>query len=447
MFKRVLIANRAEVGARVARTARGMGVQTVAVVSEADRELSWLDGVDEVVQIGGPRPAESYLDQSAILEVARHTACSAVHPGWGFLSENAVFAERCAAAGISFIGPSPAHLRLMGDKVSARRALAALGVPVAPGSLEPVRDAREAREVGSRVGYPILLKAVAGGGGRGMRLVNDPGELDSVFGIASAEAASSFGDGRIYLERRLSRARHVEVQVVGDRYGGVVHLGERECSIQRRYQKVVEEGPSPALDAPAREALLRAATAVVRRLGYRGAGTLEFLVDEDGNAWFMEMNPRLQVEHGVSELLTGVDLVAWQLQVAANGALPLAQHQIERRGHAIEVRLNAEDPTMEFRPSPGKIVGLDLPVGEGIRVDTHLSRGDRVPPYYDSLVAKILTHGADRAQALRRMEGALAQVRVDGPVTNLGLLRQITQWPEFRTGDYHTGTLESLGVR
>lgn len=447
MFKRILIANRGEVAARVARTAARMGIQTVAVVSEVDRELSWLDQLSDVVQIGGARATESYLDQGALLEVARHTRCSAVHPGWGFLSENAIFAERCAAAGLSFVGPSPAHLRQMGDKVLARATLAKLGLPIMPGSPGPLRDAAEAESIAERVGFPVLLKAVAGGGGRGMRTVHDRGELDSVFALAVAEASSAFGDGRMYLERRMDHARHVEVQVLGDRYGHVIHLGDRECSLQRRYQKVVEEGPSPALSPEAAARLRQTAAAAAAALGYQGAGTLEFLVDAEGQAWFMEWNPRLQVEHGVTELLTGVDLVEWQLRVAANEPLSLRQDDMSVRGHALEVRINAEDPDADFRPSPGRLTEAAWPRGPGVRVDTHLSRGDRIAPNYDSLMAKVMVHTASRAESLAAMRAALDATQISGPTHNRAFLADLLTWPEFVSGNYHTGTLENRGGR
>lgn len=442
MFRRVLLANRGEVAARVARTARRMGVGVVAVVSDADAELSWLELADEVIRLGPPRPGGSYLNQDAILEVARHTGCSAVHPGWGFLAENAEFAARCASVGLTFVGPTPAQLRTLGDKALARALMAEHGLPGISGSEGALPDLRAARSEARRVGYPVLLKAVAGGGGRGMRSVEVEDELAIVFEQAAAEARAAFGDGRLFLERRLRGARHVEVQVAGDRYGAAVHLGERDCSLQRRYQKIVEESPTPALDEPGRRDLLRRVAEAVAAVGYRGVGTLEFLVDAAGDAWFMEMNPRLQVEHGVTEERYGVDLVEWQLRIAANEPLPRTQGGLVPRGHAVEVRLNAEDPERGFLPSPGRIGHLDLPTGEGIRVDTHLRPGDRVPPDYDSLLAKVIATGATRDEALDRLAVALRSVRVDGVTSNLSLLERILAWEPFREGRVHTTSLE-----
>jgi len=442
MFRRVLIANRGEVAARVASTCRRMGIETVAVASVADREQAWLQGVDHVVGLGGARPAESYLDGAALVEVGRHTGCSAVHPGWGFLSENATFAARCEAAGLTFVGPGPQHMRRMGDKAVARATMAELGMPIIPGSKEPVDTLERAREVADEVGYPVLLKAVSGGGGRGMRGVDDPAELPDAFAAATAEALSSFGDGRLYLERRIVGGRHVEVQVIADHYGNAVHLGERECSLQRRHQKVVEEAPSPGLSPSERARVLPLVADVVARAGYRNAGTVEMLLDADGKLWFMEMNTRLQVEHPVTEEVMGLDLVEWQLRVAAREPLPASQDDIRPSGHAIECRLNAEDPSDGFRPSPGEVSTLSLPEGDGIRVDTHLHSGDRIPPFYDSMVAKLIVSGSSRKQAIERLRAALDQVVIDGVKTNLDLHRRIVRWDAFVSGRYDTTSLE-----
>ncbi|MFM2161632.1 MAG: hypothetical protein RLZZ383_1144 [Pseudomonadota bacterium] len=443
MFRRLLIANRGEVAARVARTARRMGIEVVCVVSTADREQAWLREVDHVVPIGPARASGSYLDQDALLEVARHTRCSAVHPGWGFLSENETFAVRCAAAGLTFVGPSPTHLRQMGDKAVARKTMSALGLPPIPGSPGPLQAAQEAAAIGEAYGYPLLLKAVAGGGGRGMRGVDAPEALDEAFAAASAEALASFGDGRVYVEKRIQRGRHVEIQVLGDGYGNVVVLGERECSLQRRHQKVVEEGPAPGLSSEERARVLPAVAKALSAARYANAGTVEMLVDEQGRAWFMEMNTRLQVEHGVTELLTGLDLVELQLRVAAGERQPLRQEDVRVEGHAIEVRINAEDPAQGFRPAPGLVRGLRLPSGEGVRVDTHLSAGDRIPPNYDSMIAKVLVHAVDRPAALARMKAALADTSVEGPTTNLDLLGRILRWGPFVSGQYDTTSLEA----
>jgi acetyl-CoA carboxylase biotin carboxylase subunit len=442
MFRRVLIANRGEVAARVARTCRRLGIGTVAVASAADRGQAWLDEVDEVVGLGGARPAASYLDATALIEAGLRSGATAVHPGWGFLSENGAFAAQCEAAGLTFVGPSPEHMRRMGDKAEARATMSALGMPIIPGSKEPVDTLERAREVADEVGYPVLLKAVSGGGGKGMRAVDHPDDLADAFEAATAEAVASFGDGRLYLERRIVGGRHVEVQVICDHYGNALHLGERECSLQRRHQKVVEEAPSPGLSPAERDRVLPLVADVVARAGYRNAGTVEMLLDADGNLWFMEMNTRLQVEHPVTEQVVGVDLVEWQLRVAAREPLPRSQKEIRPTGHAIECRLNAEDPDDGFKPSPGTVSRLHFPQGEGIRVDTHLTSGDAIPPYYDSMVAKLIVSGADRAQAIERMRDALDQVVIEGVRTNLALHRRIARWEPFTSGQYDTKSLE-----
>ncbi|MBX2801171.1 MAG: ATP-grasp domain-containing protein [Myxococcales bacterium] len=443
MFRRILIANRGEVAARVLRTCTRLGVEVVAVASDADREASWLADATEVVSIGASRAQRSYLDSSALIEAALHHRCSAVHPGWGFLSENEAFATQCAAAGLTFVGPDPVHLRLMGDKAAARSTMARLGLPVIPGTRRPLGSLQEARAAAEEVGFPILLKAVSGGGGRGMRRVDDPSELEAAFSEAQAEATASFGDGRLYLERRIVGGRHVEVQVVGDRFGNAVHLGERECSLQRRHQKVLEEAPSPALSAAQRQQTLPLVAEVVARSGYRNAGTVEMLLDADDNLWFMEMNTRLQVEHPVSEATTGIDLVEWQLRIAANEPLPCTQEEIAHTGHALECRINAEDPDNGFRPSPGILGVFELPEADGVRVDTHLRAGDRIPPDYDSMIAKVIVHAADRASAIEAMGKALQRIRIEGVTTNVALHQRILQWDAFRSGIYDTTSLES----
>jgi acetyl-CoA carboxylase biotin carboxylase subunit len=443
MFRRILIANRGEVAARVARTCHRLGVEVVAVASAADLDAAWLREVDVVVPIGGARAADSYLSADALIAAGLRERCAAVHPGWGFLAENAHFASRCEAAGLTFIGPRAKHIRAFGDKALARETMAALGMPIIPGTRTPLESLQEARTAAEEVGYPVLLKAVAGGGGRGMRAVDDPADLDAAFAEAAAEATSSFGDGRLYLERRIVGGRHVEVQIIADRFGTALHLGERECSLQRRHQKVLEEAPSPGLPASERERILPLVAGVVGRSGYRNAGTVEMLLDADGKAWFMEMNTRLQVEHPVTEEITGVDLVELQLKVAANEPLPLTQADITPRGHAFECRLNAEDPDNGFQPSPGTVHTLELPTGEGIRVDTHLRAGDRIPPQYDSMIAKLIVSGPTRDEALARLSAALDQVRIEGVTTNLGLHRRIVRWDAFRTGQYDTKSLET----
>jgi len=443
MFRRILIANRGEVAARVARTCKELGIQAVAVASPSDRRQAWLADVHEVVVLGGNRASESYLDANALVEVGLRTGCSAVHPGWGFLSENAAFATMCASAGITFVGPSPEHLRSFGDKAVARSTMAALGMPIIPGSKEPVDTLEEAKRVADEVGYPVLLKAVSGGGGRGMRGVDAPDGLALAFAEATAEAVGAFGDGRLYLERRIVGGRHIEVQVIGDGRGHALHLGERECSLQRRHQKVLEEAPSPGLSLAERERVLPLVAGVVGKAGYANAGTVEMLLDASGHLYFMEMNTRLQVEHPVSEEVNSIDLVAWQLAVAAGEALPRAQSEIRPTGHAIEMRLNAEDPAQGFRPSPGLVSGLSFPEGEGIRIDTHLQEGDRIPPHYDSMVAKLIVHAADRTQAIERARAALAATRIEGVRHNLALHAAILTWEPFVTGRYDTTSLET----
>jgi acetyl-CoA carboxylase biotin carboxylase subunit len=436
------MANRGEVAARVTRTCKRLGVEVVAVVSDADADASWLRDAHAVVRLGPAPASKSYLLEDALLEAALRHGCAAVHPGWGFLSENARFCARVQAAGLVFVGPDPRPIRLMGDKSLARDTMAALGMPVIPGTKEPLADVEAAKRAADAVGYPVLLKAVAGGGGRGMRKVDHPDELAAAFRDATAEATSAFGDGRMYLERRIVRGRHVEVQVLADRYGTCWAVGERECSLQRRHQKVVEEAPSPGLSPSERARILPIVAEAVARAGYVNAGTIEMLLDQDGKLWFMEMNTRLQVEHPVTEQITGLDLVEWQLRIAAGESLPPAPPAT--CGHAIELRINAEDPDDGFRPCPGRVSGLSFPTGEGIRVDTHLSAGDAIPPNYDSMIAKLICTGADRAQALDRARAAADAVVVDGVKTNLGLHRRILRWEAFTSGRYDTTSLEAF---
>ncbi len=441
MFRRILIANRGEVAARVARTCKRMGIRSVAVASAADRDAQWLADADDVVVLGPAQASASYLDVGAILTAATRTGATAIHPGWGFLSENEAFAVRCEAAGLAFVGPYPTHLRQMGDKSVARATMSALGMPIIPGSKEPCATVDDARRVAEEVGYPILLKAVAGGGGKGMRRVDDPSELAEAFQSATSEATSAFGDGRMYLERRIVGGRHVEIQILGDGKGNAVHFGERECSLQRRHQKVLEESPSPGLSTAERERILPLVQGVVAKARYRSAGTVEMLLDADGKMWFMEMNTRLQVEHPVTEVrYPGLDLVEWMFRVAAGEPLP--EMPAGPSGHSIEVRINAEDPDNGFRPSPGRVTRLDFPEGEGIRVDTHLRAGDRIPPNYDSMVAKLIVHGPDRATALERLAAALDRTVVEGVTTNIGLHKRIVRWSDFVSGAYDTTSLE-----
>jgi len=438
MFRRLLVANRGEVAARILRTARRLGIETVAVCSRADRDLSYLRLADEVVEIGGTR---AYLDMDALIEAAESTRCSAIHPGWGFLAENPTFAARCEAARITFVGPRPRSMRQMADKAQARATMTALGLAPVPGTgVLPSPEA--ARAATQQMGPPVLLKALSGGGGRGMRRVFSVDEAAAAFSEASAEATSAFGDGRMYMEKLIVRGRHIEFQVLGDGQGDVRVLGARECSVQRRHQKLIEETPAPGLSAELLADTTARVHAVCSALRYRGAGTVEMLMDADsGELWFMEMNTRLQVEHTVTEEVTGVDLVEWQLRVAANQGLS-GLPEVTSTGHAIECRINAEEVAAGFRPTPGTIVKLEMPDGEGVRVDTHLGEGDRISPHYDSMFAKLITHGADRTQARARMTAALDALVVEGVPTTAALHRTIIDHPDFASGQYDTRFLE-----
>jgi len=442
VFRTVLVANRGEIARRVFRGCRALGLSTVAVYSEADRDAPHVRDADHAVLLG-PAPArESYLSAERILNAARASGADAVHPGYGFLSENWRFAEACARAGVTFIGPSPDAIRAMGDKPEARRRMAAAGVPIVPGSPEPVADALAAERAAGEIGYPVILKAAAGGGGIGMAKVTTPGELASALATATRRAQSAFGSAEVYVERYLEAPRHVEVQVFGDAQGTVVHLHERECSIQRRHQKLVEESPAPNLDPDTKRGLTDAALAGARAIGYVNAGTLEFLVDARGGFYFLEMNTRLQVEHPVTEEVTGLDLVVAQLRVAAGEPLPFSQEKIEQRGAAIEARVYAEDPAKNFLPSPGTITRLALPAGEGIRVESGVAEGSVVSVHYDPLLFKLIARGADRAQAVERLARALDACTVEGVRTTLPLLRTIAAHPEFRRGRVHTQMVE-----
>jgi 3-methylcrotonyl-CoA carboxylase alpha subunit len=440
---RLLIANRGEIACRIIRSCRRLGVHTIAVHSDADRGAMHVRLADEARAIG-PAPArESYLNMRAILTAAQDARADAIHPGYGFLSENAAFAEACAAAGITFVGPTAAAMRAMGLKHEAKALVAAAGVPVVPGYMgedqSPSRLAAEA----ARVGYPLLVKAVAGGGGKGMRVVRTPDELDEALRGARGEAESAFGDGRLMLERFLERPRHVEVQVFGDSAGGCVHLFERECSVQRRYQKIIEESPSPFIDGPTRAAMTAAAVRAAQAVGYVNAGTIEFIVDADGSFYFMEMNTRLQVEHPVTEAVTGLDLVEWQLRIAAGDPLPLAQQDIRQQGHAIEARIYSEDPRRGFLPSVGRIGRFAHPqAGPGWRIDAGIADGDEITVYYDPMVAKVIAAGPDRASALARLRRNLDRTAVFGVANNLSLLRAIAAHPAFAAGDVDTGFVD-----
>ncbi len=441
MFRTVLVANRGEIARRIVRGCRTLGLATVAVYSEADLDAPHVKDADRAVLLG-PAPArESYLDAERLLRAARESGADAVHPGYGFLSENWRFAAACAEARLTFIGPSPEAIRAMGDKPQARRRMGAAGVPIVPGSAEPVDDAEAAARIAAEIGYPVILKAAAGGGGIGMAKVADETALAAALATATRRAQSAFGNGQVYVERYLEAPRHVEVQVFGDSKGTIVHLHERECSIQRRHQKLIEESPAPNLDARTKRGLTEAALAGARAIGYVNAGTLEFLVDAQGGFYFLEMNTRLQVEHPVTEEVTGFDLVAAQLRVAAGEPLPFTQDRIEPRGAAIEVRVYAEDPK-SFLPSPGAITRLTLPSGAGIRVESGVVEGSVVSVHYDPLLFKLIAHGSDRGQALERLTRALDACVVEGVKTTLPLLRTIAAHPEFRRGRVHTQMVE-----
>jgi acetyl-CoA carboxylase, biotin carboxylase subunit len=439
MFEKVLIANRGEIALRIHRACREMGIHTVAVHSTADANAMHVRLADESVCIGPPPARDSYLNIPAILSAAAITGAEAIHPGVGFLSENAEFAAMVEEHGFTFIGPSPEHLRLMGDKVSARGAAEELGLPVVPGSAA-ITDEASAAEAARRIGFPVLIKAAAGGGGRGMRLARDAAELAQQAPIASSEAKAFFGDGSVYLERFLERPRHIEVQILGDGTGGVVHLGERDCSLQRKHQKLVEETPSPGLNAAERASITGTAAMAMQKLRYKSAGTLEFLY-QDGAFFFIEMNARLQVEHPVSEMVSGIDLVREQLRIAAGSPLGLRQEDIVFAGHAIECRINAEHP-QTFAPSPGTIASYHAPGGLGVRVDSALYQGYTVPPNYDSLVAKLIVHGSGRNECLMRMRRALEEFVIDGINTTIPLQQRLMSEPDFINGDYDIGWLE-----
>jgi acetyl-CoA carboxylase biotin carboxylase subunit len=442
VFTKVLVANRGEIARRVLRACRAVGAATVAVYSEADRDAPHVREADEAVLVGPPPPAQSYLAIDRIVEAARRTGAAAVHPGYGFLSENWRFAEAVAAAGLTFIGPPVEAIRAMGDKTEARRRMAAAGVPLVPGSPGPVADAAEAARVAEAIGFPVILKAAGGGGGIGMARVGTPADLAGAFATAARRARTAFGTDVLYVERYLDRPRHVEAQVFGDRHGGLVHLHERECSIQRRHQKLVEEAPAPALPGGVKARLLEAAVRGASAIGYVNAGTMEFLVDAAGDVFFLEMNTRLQVEHPVTEEALGVDLVVAQLRVAAGEPLPWTQAALRPRRAAVECRVYAEDPERNFLPSPGTVTGLVLPSGEGIRIESGIEVGSAVPVHYDPLLFKLVCTGATRAEALDRMAGALEACAVDGVRTTLPLLRRVVAHADVRAGRLHTQMIE-----
>ncbi|HEY7522721.1 MAG TPA: acetyl-CoA carboxylase biotin carboxylase subunit [Candidatus Limnocylindrales bacterium] len=445
MFSKVLIANRGEIAVRILRTCRAMGIPAVVAFSEPDRESLAVRMADEAICIGPAEARKSYLNQPALISAALITGCDAIHPGYGFLSEDASFAEACAVHDLAFIGPRASVIERFASKYAVRRMLAANGLPTVPGSTGIVADLPDALAQAEAAGYPVLLKPSAGGGGRGMRLVRSPREMETSLPLARSEARAAFGDDSLYFERWIEDNRHVEVQVLIDSQGHGIHLGERDCSIQRRHQKIIEEGPSPAMDEPARERLRDLAIRSVTAAGYENAGTLEFLLDRDGSFYFIEINCRIQVEHPVTEMLTGIDLVAEQIRIAAGEPLTMTQEQLRLRGHAIEFRITAEDPHDNFTPQVGVVADVHLPDGAGVRVDTHLYPGYEVPPYYDSLLAKLVVWGEDRAEALARSRRALADLRIDGLKTNLPFHRAIVDNAAFVDAEVSTNLLDRVG--
>jgi len=443
MFKKILIANRGEIALRVLCACKELGIRTVAVYSEADRHALHVRFADEAVCIGPPRSADSYLNIPQVISAAEIANVDAIHPGYGFLSENANFAEVCEASHITFIGPSPAVIRMMGEKDQARVEMAAAGLPVIPGSDGIVADESAAADVASEVGFPLMIKAAEGGGGRGMRVVRNKRELLPAFHTARAEAEQAFGSPNVYIEKLIENPRHIEFQVLGDRYGSVIHLGERECSLQRRHQKVVEESPSTVIDDATRNRLGKQVIDALRKVGYSSAGTVEFLRDSTGDLYFIEMNARIQVEHPVTEMVTGIDLVKSQIRLAAGERMEDVVGPVSFRGHAIECRINAEDPE-KFTPSPGRITAFRVPGGPGIRVDTAAYSDGVVPPYYDSLVAKLIAYGDNRTEAIARMHRALDQFVVEGIKTTIPLHKRILAFPEFLEGKFDTHSLERM---
>lgn len=441
MFKKILIANRGEIAVRIIRACRELGVRSVAVYSTADRESLHAQIADEAVCIGPPATKDSYLNMNAVIQAAVNSGAEAIHPGFGFLSENAEFARLCEKSGIVFIGPSYKSIEMLGDKAAAKETMAAAGVPVIPGSKGAVRSIDEAKEIAEKCGYPVLVKASAGGGGRGIRRVDRAEDLESQIVAAQQEAKNFFGDDTVYIEKFLVNPHHVEIQIMADKKGGIVYLGERDCSMQRRNQKILEECPSPIVSPELRKQMGKAAVTAAKECGYYNAGTIEFLVDENRDFYFMEMNTRIQVEHPITEEVTGFDLVKAQIEVACGMPLRIKQSDVKLTGHAIECRINAENPAQNFRPSPGTIRALYVPGGPGIRIDSAVYQGYTITPYYDSMISKLIAHGADRDEAIRKMRWALSEFIVDGVDTNIDFQLEIIKQPEFLGGDYDNGFL------
>ena len=443
-FEKILIANRGEIALRIIRAANELNLRTVAVYSESDAEALHARIANEAVCIGAPPSRESYLNITRIISAAEITGAKAIHPGYGFLAENPEFAEICKSCGITFIGPEPEHIRAMGDKIKAKETMEAAGLAGIPGSKGSIEHLKDARRLCKEIRYPVILKAAAGGGGKGMRVARDDEELDAGFRLAQAEAKAAFGDNRIYLEKFIQKPRHIEVQILGDNHGRVIALGERECSIQRRHQKLIEESPSPAVDDTLRKKLLKAALKAAKSIKYRSAGTVEFLMDQDKNFYFMEMNTRIQVEHPVTEMVTGVDIVKEQIKIALDEKIPFEQDDVELRGHAIECRINAEDPNRNFVPAPGKIVFFHMPQGIGVRFDTHIFAGHVIPSHYDSLIGKLICHGNSRDEAIARMKRALEEIVIEGIPTTIPFHRKIMDHPKYIAGDISTDFIDTL---
>ncbi|MBD0339837.1 MAG: acetyl-CoA carboxylase biotin carboxylase subunit [Microcoleus sp. Co-bin12] len=443
-FSKILIANRGEIALRILRTCEEMGIATVAVHSTVDTHALHVQLADEAVCIGPPTSSKSYLNIPNIISAALTRNAAAIHPGYGFLAENARFAEICADHQITFIGPSPAAMRAMGDKSTAKETMQRVKVPTVPGSGGLLADENEALSIARDIGYPVMIKATAGGGGRGMRLVKEASELPKLFSAAQGEADAAFGNPGLYLEKFIERPRHIEIQILADNYGNVIHLGERDCSIQRRHQKLLEEAPSPALTQKLRDQMGHAAVAAAKSINYTGAGTVEFLLDKSGKFYFMEMNTRIQVEHPVTEMITGLDLIAEQIRIAQGEKLQIKQNQVVLNGHAIECRINAEDPDRNFRPHPGTISGYLPPGGPGVRMDSHVYTDYEIPAYYDSLIGKVIVWGRDRPTAIRRMKRALRECAITGVPTTLGFHQKILDSPEFLSGEVYTNFVEQF---
>jgi len=441
MFKKILIANRGEIAVRIIRACRDMGINTVAIYSDADRNSMHVTLADEAYRIGGPKPSESYLLKEKVIEIAKSSGAEAIHPGFGFLSENDSFAEMCEKEGIVFIGPSAESIRLMGDKITARKIAKESDVPLVPGSEGAVTDV-EANRVAEKIGVPLMVKASAGGGGKGMRLVKDMNEFKSALRMARSEAQSAFGDDSVFIERFVEKPRHIEIQILADSHGNTLHLFERECSIQRRHQKVIEEAPSGFISAKTRKEMGKTAVRIAKAVNYRGAGTVEFIMDQNENFYFLEMNTRIQVEHPVTEMITGIDIVKWMIKIAHGEKLPFKQSKLKINGHAVQCRVYAEDPGMNFLPSPGKLEYVSAPSGPGIRDDSSIFSGYEVTSYYDPMLSKLIVWGENRKDAVNRMASALREYIVLGVKTNLGFLIRVMQNDEFRKADIDTGFIE-----